>query len=129
MGLYSDTMPYTLAVKDGINGVLVADSALAWRYSLIRIIHNKNLIDRIVFNSQQNLRDKHSIDSMVTSLRNSCAEIEYYSKSGEDRIIYRRPLLAAIIYNCRDFYERVKYHYRYEGVKSILNRIVCRVCK
>lgn len=127
MGLYSDTMPYTLAVKDGINGVLVADSALAWRYSLIRIIHNKNLIDRIVFNSQQNLRDKHSIDSMVTSLRNSCAEIEYYSKSGEDRIIYRRPLLAAIIYNCRDFYERVKYHYRYEGVKSILNRIVCRV--
>ncbi len=25
------------------------------------------------------------------------------------------------------FYERVKYHYRYEGVKSILNRIVCRV--
>ena len=68
MGLYSDTMPYTLAVKDGINGVLVADSALAWRYSLIRIIHNKNLIDRIVFNSQQNLRDKHSIDSMVTSL-------------------------------------------------------------
>lgn len=123
MGLYTDTMPYTLAVKDGINGILVADSALDWKNSLIRAIQNKDLINRIIISSQQDLKNKYSIDSEVTNLKCLCAEYETYLKS-EDKIFYRKPLWTAVIYNCKDFCERLKYHYKYEGVKCVSNYIV-----
>ncbi len=121
MGLYSDIMPYTLAVKDGINGVLVADSALAWKNSLVRVIQNKDLINRIVINSQQDVIDKYSIDSIVTNFRTFCPEFENYSIV--KKIAYRKPLLAAVIYHSVDFYVRFMYHYKHDSIKSFLKRI------
>ena len=126
MGLYSDTMPYTLAVKDGINGILVADSALDWKNSLIRAIQNKDLINRIIINSQQDLRNKYSIDSEVTNLKCLCAEFETYLKS-EDKIFYKKPVWTAIIYKYNDFFERMKCHYKSEGIKCVSNYIVHRL--
>lgn len=123
MGLYSDAMPYSLAVKDGDNGILVADSSLSWKDALIRVIQNKDLINRIVINSQQDLVNKYSINSVITSFRNTCPEFENYSKIN-DNVVYKKPSYTAITYHCRDFYERFKYHYKQEGMRTFIKRII-----
>lgn len=77
-GIYSNVMPYRLAVKDGWNGCFADNTPKAWFDVIKRMIDNKETRKKIVDNAQQHLRDNHSEKRIFEKLAADIPELINY---------------------------------------------------
>ena len=63
-------MPYTMVVKNEVNGLLVDNSVDSWYVALCKLIDLKDLRTSCLLNAQQQLRQEHNIDYVLTKLIN-----------------------------------------------------------
>ena len=65
VGVYSNCLPYTLIVKDGVNGFLVNKGEVAWFEIFQTLLLNKELREKCLNNSQEQLRKQFSLQTIV----------------------------------------------------------------
>lgn len=68
MGMYSDCKPFTYAVTNGKNGILVSNNVDAWYKAIEKIILNKDKIIKIVNQAQEDLINKFNVDMVSQKL-------------------------------------------------------------
>ena len=64
-GIYSDVGAYNEAIDDGINGILVRNPD-EWESSILALIEDKKLREKIVRNSREDIKKEYSLESMVS---------------------------------------------------------------
>lgn len=77
-GIYSDVLPYRLAVKDGWNGYLSENTPEAWLGAVKRAIDDKDKRERIIDTAQQHLRDEHNEEKIFERLLSDIPELISY---------------------------------------------------
>lgn len=121
LGLYSAVKPYTYAVREGENGILVNGAAEQWKESLLNLINEPDRIYGIVSNSQRDMREKFSILNAVNNLSAHCPELESFQKRYS---IYSIKIshLAILCYRMKDFYVRLMFHLKDEGLSFVFHK-------
>lgn len=77
-GIYSNVMPYRLAVKDGWNGYFSENTPESWLKAIMRAIDDINGRERIIDTAQQHLRDEHNEDKIFERLSADIPELISY---------------------------------------------------
>lgn len=123
LGIYSDVKPYTFAVNDGYNGLLVSGGAEQWKEVLLRIINNPETISELVRNSRNDIRKRYSLNNAILKLRQGCPELEIHQ--GRNKFIkrYRLNFISIIHYNSKDFITRFIFHLKYDGLNYFIKNI------
>ena len=117
-GIYSNVAPYTFVIEDQCNGIMVDGEPDHWEKALLYLIDNPEVVNRIIDNSQKDLRERFSIENAVELLREGCPELENYYHKGEIvRFVY--PTLPTIYYMVKDFCIKVQYHLKHDGIKYL----------
>ena len=119
LGLYSNVKPYTFAVKDGYNGVLVDGTAEQWEKTLEEIFNAPEKINLLLRNAQNDLTDKYSLENAVNRLKEGVPEIINYH-SDLSRVKFNNIDLQRIVYSIRDFANKACYHLRHDGLSYVL---------
>lgn len=114
LGLYSRCLPYTLVVKDGYNGVLVDNSAKAWREALVYTIDNIASQKSLVQNSQNHLRKDFSYQSVKTRFLNEIDSL-FRNESKKHDLHYKKNCIDGLLYELKFRYHQVKSHVETEG--------------
>ena len=121
MGIYSDVRPYTFAVTNGYNGLLINGGQEHWLEALKRVISNPTIIAESVTYSQQDLRDKYSLGIAVQKTLDGCPELlNFHCKNNTN---YRPSGFSVFIYLARDVITRVIYHLRHDGLRYIIKAL------
>lgn len=122
-GLYSNVKPYTYAVKNGYNGVLVGNSTTDWEKEIIRILNNPKLITQISINAQNDLKENYSLATIVHGLKTDCPEFENYSASICKVQYYCNPI-RIWHFELKSVWRKIAYHIQREGLQVFTNRII-----
>lgn len=121
-GLYSDTEPYTFAVRDGDNGILVKDDFTAWLDTFRRILLGSINLENIVRRSQEDIVSNYSVESVAEKMLKQFPELADYIWNHSD-INYRRPLIKGMIYKIKDFTIKICFHVKNDGVKYFMIKL------
>ena len=114
LGLYSNVKPYTYAVKDGVNGLLVPGKNGQWEKILNEIVIEPEKIWELTLNAQQDLKYRYSLENAVKMLRKGCIELEAYNCDGP--VVFRKSFVGRAKYVLRDISVKVIYHLRNDGI-------------
>lgn len=123
LGLYSNVKPYTYAVKNGYNGLLVDDNVEAWKDAIFNVIEQPDKIIHMAIKAQDDLMEKYSLDTIVNNMRNQCPELEFF-KGQEEDVDFEVSLLSKGLYELKSNYKKAVYHGKKDGFKGLYNRIV-----
>ena len=89
MGLYSACEPYTFAVTDGVNGILVNNTVEDWEATILRAVHEPALREQCVRNAQEDLMKKYTTEVVIRSVEQAIPEIcEYAAPDLRVRFFY-----------------------------------------
>lgn len=67
-GIYSKEEPYTFAIKDKVNGLLVDNDKDEWIQALNLLIEDETLLKTIVENAQRELKENYSVESIADKI-------------------------------------------------------------
>lgn len=123
LGLYSDVKPYTYAIRDGYNGLLVNGGAEQWGKKLVELIKNPERINEIVSNSQNDLKERFSLEKAVQKLREGCPELEQYKAHKLYKKYYLCHPISIVFYKSREFLSKSFYHLRNDGFSYFIKKI------
>lgn len=84
MGLYSNCEPYTLIVKDGVNGILVNNTVEDWKKALITAINSQKMREQCVNNAQSLLNSKYSTQAVIDGIHSAMPELESFKSTRKD---------------------------------------------
>lgn len=127
-GIYSNVVPYSLAVRDHVTGLLADNTYDGWFNALSEAVADADLRRRGTENAQADLRENFTEERIVTRLTDSVPELLRFSAArrpcgslAADRLLYRlmRPadwLYLSFYYlkngGIRGFIKRFKMHFR-----------------
>lgn len=115
VGIYTDTEPYNLIIKDGINGFLCENNPEKWYLKIKKIIENPSKIAEILENAQRQVREDYNVDVVSNEILTLIPElIEYKAKEKNIKNI-RLENIKLIFYM-----ERIQLLMRIYGLKSII---------
>lgn len=115
VGIYTDTEPYNLIIKDGINGFLCENNPEKWYLKIKKIIENPSKIAEILENAQRQVREDYNINVVSNEIIILIPElIEYKAKEKNIKNI-RLENIKLIFYM-----ERIQLLMRIYGLKSII---------
>ena len=115
VGIYTDTEPYNLIIKDGINGFLCENNPEKWYLKIKKIIENPSKIAEILENAQRQVREDYNINVVSNEILTLIPElIEYKAKEKNIKNI-RLENIKLIFYM-----ERIQLLMRIYGLKSII---------
>lgn len=81
-GIYSDCLPFSLVVKDGINGVLCENKPQEWANSIFCLLDNQEMRFRLASQAQRALRRDFTREKVVERFLDDCPELLSFRKSG-----------------------------------------------
>lgn len=129
-GIYSDVMPYRLAVKDEWNGYYSKNTPEAWLDAMKKAIDNSDKREIIIDVAQQHLRDEHNEEKIFKKLKEDIPELLAYkspeSKSKWPTYMYYYKLWHAWFRICESLYLTV-YSLRHYGINITLEKIKRKV--
>ena len=129
MGIYTKTEPYTNIIIDGINGLLVENSADKWMKALSCAIDDAALRARIISNAQKHIIENFDPDILYKKFATEIQETILDKSNGGIKGIkkYRIHLFfAKLIYAIERIFEmvyKVLQTYKQEGSKGIYRKI------
>ena len=80
-GVYSDVMPFRLAVKNGINGYLTENKPSAWLKTLRRVLNDKESREKVIMTAQEHLRAEHNEQRIFSKLAKDIPELVRHKAS------------------------------------------------
>ena len=129
MGIYTKTEPYTNVIADGINGILVENTADKWLKALCRVIDDASLRAKIISNAQNYITQKFDPDTLCKKFEHEIKESILNKPSRTIKSVrkYKMFLLFARgIYLLERTYEMIYkavQAYRQEGSKGVYRKI------
>lgn len=128
IGLYSNCLPYTYVVKNGVNGILVNNAIGDWYDALDNSITHCAELKRMVINAQNQLRKDFSKEGVQESIYK---ELECLSsiKQKYDSIFLKKHFINGIIFELRCLYHKFSAHLKQEGIRGTLIRIIKNIMK
>ena len=109
-GIYSNVEPYTLAINNGENGLLVENSSGAWYEAIKRLVYDSELRENIITNAQSQVLENFSPEKTTTNLLASIPEIKNFNLKRKhcnsifiEKIIHNLNNLYAVLYVLRKF--------------------------
>ena len=129
-GIYSDVMPYRLAVIDGWNGIFSKNTPEAWLEAIKSVVDNKEERERIINSAQQHLRDEHSEERIFEKLSADICELTSYKApemvNGWPAYIYYYKLRYTWFRFCESVY-LTTYSLRHFGLDKTFEKIKRKV--
>ena len=122
-GIYSNCLPYTYIIKDGINGFLVDPDPAQWELAICKCIDDAKVRDMIVETSQNQLRNEFSPNDIDDSTIENIPELLTYQR--EDREFeFKKNSLRRLIFIYSDRIFRAFYIARNYGFKNMISTII-----
>jgi hypothetical protein len=121
-GIYSNCLPYTLIVENGVNGILVEPTVEAWTDAIRTLVKDKLLCRNIAEASQNILRERFSLDNIIEIFR----DIAAISQGRRKKVFYHRFFAVRCNELCV-YYMSMRKLYKYisdDGLLFTLRRIV-----
>ena len=85
-GIYSNVLPYSLVVKDGVNGFLANDTPKAWFDAMCHAIDDAAKRRMCVENAQKHIRSEFTLKSIATKLYRDMPEVFSYKAENSQKI-------------------------------------------
>ena len=115
MGIYTDTEPYNLIIKDEINGFLCENNSEKWYLKIKKIIENPSKISEILENAQRQVREDYNINVVSNEILTLIPELTEYKAKEKNIKNIRLENIKLIFYM-----ERIQLLMRIYGLKSII---------
>lgn len=77
-GIYSNVMPYTLVVEDGVNGLLTENNPKAWYDAICKLVDNRSFINVLRNNAKEDVLNNFSLDSIVAKVNKDVPDLFSY---------------------------------------------------
>lgn len=131
-GIYSDVMPFKLAVKDGWNGYMTENTLDSWMDTMIKAIDDREKREILVQNAQNHLRNEHSETVIFSKLVKDIPElIEYNAPELSIKwpfYIYRFRLRQIYFRICETLYLTI-YSLHHFGIKTTMDKINRKIAR
>jgi len=118
-GIFSKIEPYTEIIQDGINGVLVDNEIGAWKESIVRLIRDIELRNKIINNAYEHVITYHSEDAVA----------DRYYEILNTFFNYKAPVLRhnmffydRSLYKCQNFFSKYIEYIKSYGIWRALYR-------
>lgn len=120
VGLYSNCLPYTLVVKDGINGFLVNNDVNSWFDAIKHAIENIIDMKSIAEFSQDHLKSDFSFANAQKEILDNLSSIV-----GNDfaHVRYKKQWIKGFLFDIVDNGMNLYCHLKYEGFREVLKKI------
>ena len=115
VGIYTDTEPYNLIVKDGINGFLCENDPEKWYLKIKKIIENPSKISEILERAQKQIREDYNIETVSDEILTLIPELTEHKAKEKNIKNIRLENIKLIFYM-----ERIQLLMRIYGLKSII---------
>lgn len=115
VGIYTDTEPYNLIVKDGINGFLCENDPEKWYLKIKKIIENSSKISEILERAQKQIREDYNIETVSDEILTLIPELTEHKAKEKNIKNIRLENIKLIFYM-----ERIQLLVRIYGLKSII---------
>lgn len=115
--MYSNTMPYTLIVKDKENGILVDNSSEAWYQALCFCIDNVELCQKYLKAAQLDLKENFSVKKFRNTIKTMVPEFQYYPEVKEV-INWQQSRIQCYIFTLADKLYKFIYSLKARGIKQ-----------
>lgn len=109
-GVYSNLLPYTLIVENGINGILVDNTIDGWSKGIMELLNDHALRKRIVQNAQKQIRETFTIQSARTKLFSELPELLVYNKCNKGKS-YKKHRFINVLFCAIDYGYKFKVRY------------------
>ena len=90
-GVYSGCEPFTLAVRDGENGLLAENTAEGWTQAIARAVGNPALRQSCAAHAREDLRMHYGTDAVIERLAGRIPELESYRAPEGKSVRYSVP--------------------------------------
>lgn len=67
-GIYSNVSPFTLVIKDGINGLLVNNEVDAWYKAMVKLVEDVELREKISQDAEKLLKERFSLVAVANEI-------------------------------------------------------------
>lgn len=116
LGMYSNALPYTLAIENKVNGILVNDSSEEWYQALCFSVNNAELCRKYLDAAQLDLKKNFSVKKFVALINDKIPEFESYPNDKED-IYWARPTIKYYIFIIIDKLYKLIHCLKTQGIK------------
>lgn len=122
VGLYSNCLPYTLVIKNNVNGILVDSSVDAWKKALCYAINHINQIKCLVQVAQDQLRCDFSVSAIREVVYREIDD--FILKNGlRGDVSYNHSIIPEIKYELFSKYNQLTAHVYREGLIKTIKRL------
>ena len=126
-GIYSKIEPYTYVIKDKKNGILVSNTPDEWYEGLCSLIDDFKLRKDIFDNSKEHLLENFSPDILQSKFREDVPEYFKKKNSIGKCASLKSVKLKYNFYRIFDVIYLFFYYWKYEGIKSTINKVKARL--
>lgn len=102
-GIYSDVIPYTLVVKNGVNGLLAPNDPSAWYEAICKLVDDEDFREKCIYQAKEHILSDFSLKSITNKLNNDLPALFSY-KAPQCRKSYCKFM------NARYYYYAIKRH-------------------
>ena len=114
VGIYTDTEPYNLIIRDGINGFLCENDSEKWYLKIKEIIENPSGILKVLENAQRQIREDYNVETVSNEILTLIPELIQYKAKEKNIKKIKLENIKLIFY-----FERIKLLVRIYGLKLI----------
>lgn len=119
LGMFSNCLPYTLIVENGVNGILVDNSISAWYDALCNTIDQLDQKKEMVEVSQRQLRNLFSIES-IRSIISKEIDSVIISKDEKLPVCYENARLSEFSFEVLSKWHQFSSHVYRNGLKTTI---------
>ncbi|MEL7605881.1 MAG: glycosyltransferase [Sedimentibacter saalensis] len=122
VGIYSNVMPYTRVIENGVNGLLCNNTKESWVCALSNLIEDEKKRNKIKENIQKSIADRFLINVVSENFYSEQYEIFKYTAHSNANINIKFSKLQAYIVKCIEFSKRYGIKFPYEIVKRLIKK-------
>ena len=101
LGLYSNCMPYTMAIRQGENGLLVGNTPDDWLTAFAYCAEHPEELKRMARNAQNDLKENYSTATVAQSIKKSVPEFFETLSPRTKNVVLRKNPLAHLLFAWR----------------------------
>lgn len=126
-GIYSNNMPYTMVVKNNVNGILCNNDPEQWFEAIKYLVNDKEKRISCVRKSQEFLRAHHSAKRVSDAFLSDIPALGSYKAVGRVKFNRCSLIMQQKIFTMREKLYKSWFFLKNQGVKSLWNKIVTHI--
>lgn len=126
VGLYSNCLPYTLIIKNNVNGILVENSVDAWKKALCDAISQIDKVKCLVMAAQDQLRSDFSISAVRRDVYNEIDDLIIDNRM-RGSLSFSNSFISEIKYELFSKYNQIVANLYREGLFKTIKKILVSI--